>query len=129
MRGLGLVNNIADIENIAVATVNGTPIRISDVGTVIIGHADPSGPRGPDGEGRRRDEDDVPEDIVVMRRGENPLEVCQRIEKMADQINEHYLPPGVKLVDVLRPHRPDRAHPAHRGPQHDRRHRAGAAGA
>ena len=33
-----------------------------------------------------------------MRRGENPLEVCARIEKMADKINEHYLPPGVKLV-------------------------------
>src|SRR6202167_5919426 len=34
VRGLGLINNIADIENIAVTTVNGTAIRISDVGTV-----------------------------------------------------------------------------------------------
>jgi cobalt-zinc-cadmium resistance protein CzcA len=41
----------------------------------------------------------VPEDIIVMRRGENPLDVCRRIEKMADQINAQYLPPGVKLVE------------------------------
>ena len=39
-----------------------------------------------------------PENIVIMRRGENPLVVCRRIEKMADEINAHYLPPGVKLV-------------------------------
>ena len=25
----------------------------------------------------------MPEDIIVMRKGENPLEVCQRIENMA----------------------------------------------
>jgi cobalt-zinc-cadmium resistance protein CzcA len=97
VRGLGLVNNIADIEKITVATVSGTPIHISDVGSVIIGHANRLGRVGRT-EGTR-DEDDVPEDIIVMRKGENPLEVCRRIENMADQINERYLPPGVKLVE------------------------------
>jgi cobalt-zinc-cadmium resistance protein CzcA len=96
VRGLGLVNNISDIQNIAVATVNGTPIHISDVGTAIIGHANRLGRVGRT-EGAR-DEDDVPEDIIVMRKGENPLEVCKRIEAMAAQINERYLPPGVKLA-------------------------------
>jgi heavy metal efflux system protein len=97
VRGLGLVNGVSDIEKIAVATVNGTPIHISDVGKVIIGHANRLGRVGRT-EGTR-DEDDVPEDIIVMRKGENPLEVCRRIENMADQINERYLPPGVKLVE------------------------------
>src|SRR5580693_7808866 len=96
VRGLGLVNNISDIEKITVATVNGTPIHISDVGTVIIGHANRLGRVGRT-EGTL-DEDDVPEDIIVMRKGENPLEVCKRIGDMADQINERYLPPGVKAV-------------------------------
>ena len=96
VRGLGLVSCVADIENIAVATVNGTPIRISDLGTVVIGHAVRLGRVGRT-EGVR-DEDDVTEDIIVMRRGENPLRVCARIEKMADEINQRYLPPGVKLV-------------------------------
>ena len=100
VRGLGLVRNMADIKDIAVDTRNGTPIRISDIGTVIIGHAVRLGRVGRTAgvtEGGK-DEDDVPEDIIVMRRGENPLEVCGRIEKMADQINERYLPPGVRLV-------------------------------
>jgi len=96
VRGLGLINSIADIENIAVATVNGTPIRVRDIGSVVIGHAARLGRCGRT-EGLQ-DEDDVTEDIIVMRRGENPLNVCARIEKMADEVNERYLPPGVKLV-------------------------------
>ena len=96
VRGLGLVNNISDIQNITVATVNGTPIRISDVGRAIIGHANRLGRVGRT-EGNH-DEDDVPEDIIVMRKGENPLAVCKRIEAMADQVNERYLPAGVQLV-------------------------------
>jgi len=98
VRGLGLVNNVSDIENIAVDTRGGTPILIRDIGTVMIGHAVRLGRVGRTA-GGGKDEDDVPEGIVVMRRGENPLEVCGRIEKMADQINEKYLPPGVRLVE------------------------------
>src|SRR5271170_1071295 len=97
VRGLGLVANISDIQKITVATVSGTPIHISDVGKVIIGHANRLGRVGRT-EGTR-DEDDVPEDIIVMRKGENPLEVCKRIAAMADQVNEKYLPAGVKLVE------------------------------
>ncbi len=98
VRGLGLVNNVSDIENIAVDTRSGTPILIRDIGAVMIGHAVRLGRVGRTA-GGGKDEDDVPEGIVVMRRGENPLEVCGRIEKMADQINEKYLPPGVRLVE------------------------------
>jgi cobalt-zinc-cadmium resistance protein CzcA len=96
VRGLGLIGSLADIENITITTINGTPIHISDVGTVVIGHATRLGRVGRT-EGAH-DEDDVAEDIIVMRRGENPLQVCARIEKMAAEINERYLPPGVKLV-------------------------------
>jgi cobalt-zinc-cadmium resistance protein CzcA len=96
VRGLGMISSVADIEGIAVDTRNGTPIRIRDIGTVVIGHAVRLGRVGRT-EGTR-DEDDVAEGIVVMRRGENPLEVCRRIEKMADEINRRYLPDGVKLV-------------------------------
>ena len=96
VRGLGLIASLADIEGIAVDTRNGTPIRIRDIGSVVIGHAVRLGRVGRTEGGR--DEDDVAEGIVVMRRGENPLEVCRRIEKMADEINRRYLPDGVKLV-------------------------------
>jgi cobalt-zinc-cadmium resistance protein CzcA len=96
VRGLGMVRDVGEIEDIAVATVAGTPVFIRDIGRVIIGHAVRLGRVGRT-QGQK-DEDDVAEGIVVMRRGENPLEVCKRIKKMADEINEHYLPSGVRLV-------------------------------
>jgi len=103
VRGLGLVGSIADIEAVAVDTRGGTPIRIGDIGRVIIGHAVRLGQVGRTDTdvagypGGIRDEDDVAEGIVIMRRGENPVDVCQRVEAMAAQINAHYLPPGVRL--------------------------------
>jgi cobalt-zinc-cadmium resistance protein CzcA len=100
VRGLGLVHDVSDIERISVDTRNGTPIRVRDIGQVVIGHAVRLGRVGRtearDGK-VTRDEDDVAEGIVLMRRGENPLEICGRIENMAGQINERYLPPGVRL--------------------------------
>jgi cobalt-zinc-cadmium resistance protein CzcA len=101
VRGLGLIKNIDDIQNIAVATVNGTPILIKDIGRVLIGHATRLGRVGRTDSANGKiisDEDDVPENIVIMRRGENPTVVCQRVEQMYNEINAHYLPPGVKLV-------------------------------
>jgi cobalt-zinc-cadmium resistance protein CzcA len=101
VRGLGLIKNIDDVQNIAVSTVNGTPILIKDIGRVIIGHATRLGRVGRTDSTNGKvisDEDDVPENIVIMRRGENPTVVCRRVEQMYNEINAHFLPPGVKLV-------------------------------
>jgi heavy metal efflux system protein len=101
VRGLGLIKNVDDIANIAVSTVNGTPILIKNIGQIIIGHATRLGRVGrTDCAGGKviSDEDDVPENIVIMRRGDNPTEVCERVEQMYHEINAHFLPPGVKLV-------------------------------
>ena len=101
VRGLGLIKSVDDIKNIAVSTIGGTPIFIHDIGQVIIGHATRLGRVGrTDAKNGKiiTDEDDVPENIVIMRRGDNPTEVCERVEQMYNDINAHYLPPGVKLV-------------------------------
>jgi len=101
VRGLGLIRNVDDIQNVAVATVNGTPVLIQDIGQVVIGHATRLGRVGRTDSADGKvitDEDDVPENIVIMRRGDNPTVVCQRVEQMFRDINENYLPPGVKLV-------------------------------
>jgi heavy metal efflux system protein len=89
---------------VAVDTRGGTPIRISDIGRVVIGNAVRLGRVGRTDTdvkgypGGIKDEDDVAEGIVIMRRGENPVEVCERVKRMADEINAHYLPAGVRLV-------------------------------
>ncbi len=97
VRGLGFVQNLDDIRAIAVDTRNGTPIKISDLGKVQIGEQLRLGRAGrfiPGG----KDQDDAVEGIVILRRGENALEVLKRIRAKADDINQHYLPAGVKLV-------------------------------
>lgn len=97
VRGLGFIQNLDDIRNIAADTRNGTPIKISDLGTVQIGEQLRLGRVGKFAAGGV-DEDDAVEGIVILRRGENALEVLKRIRAKVEDINQHYLPAGVKLV-------------------------------
>ncbi|EEF62625.1 efflux RND transporter permease subunit [Pedosphaera parvula] len=96
VRGLGFVRDTQDIAAIAVDTRNGVPIRIKDVGSVTIGEQLRLGRVG---KGMpKEDQDDVVQGIVLLRKGENALEVLQRIRAKADEINEHDLPAGVQLI-------------------------------
>ncbi len=100
VRGLGFVRDTADIGAISVDSRGGTPIRISDIGTVAIGHAVRLGRVGmlfksPTG---ISDDDDAVQGIVIMRRGENPRSVLDGIHDKVQEINAHYLPPGIRMV-------------------------------
>jgi cobalt-zinc-cadmium resistance protein CzcA len=97
VRGLGFIENLDDIRNIAVDTRNGTPIRVRDIGAVQIGERLRLGRVGSSLPGQP-DEDDAVEGIVILRRGANALEALQRLRAKAEDINAHYLPPGVRLV-------------------------------
>src|SRR5262249_19473283 len=72
VRGLGFIQELEDIRNIAVDTRNGTPIKISNLGEVQIGHQLRLGRIGKIVPGQP-DQDDVAMGIVIMRRGENAL--------------------------------------------------------
>ena len=92
VRGIGLVQNTSDIGNILVGSQNGTPIRIRDVGEVVIGHA----PRlGEFGFNRT---DDAVEGVIMMRRGEQTQTVLQGVEAKTRELNEHVLPPDIKVL-------------------------------
>ncbi|MFX5656440.1 efflux RND transporter permease subunit, partial [Acinetobacter baumannii] len=72
VRGLGLLNNLADIERIVVSsTQDGTPIRIKDRARVDIGPGLRLGQFGKT-DATGHDDDDAVMGIVLMRRGENP---------------------------------------------------------
>jgi cobalt-zinc-cadmium resistance protein CzcA len=90
VRGIGLVQSTRDIENIVVAAQKGTPIRVSDIGTVGIGTAIRFGILGKD------HEDDLVQGIVLMRKGENPGKVIDGVKKKIAEIQQ-LLPPGVEL--------------------------------
>jgi cobalt-zinc-cadmium resistance protein CzcA len=96
VRGLGLVQSLDDIGEIAVTTRSGTPIRIRDVATVSVGPRIRLGRVGKTV--GKDDEDDVVQGIVLLRKGENALEVLERVRAKVDEIDRTALPPGVHIV-------------------------------
>ena len=94
VRGVGLVQSTADIENILVTEVKGIPVFVRDVGHVRIGAAPPTGIFG------KNDQSNGVEGIVLMRRGENPSEVLSGIHDAVEELNSTRLPKGVRIVPI-----------------------------
>lgn len=91
VRGIGLLNNIADINNTVIKNVNGAPILVKNVALV---HESALPRLGRVGRGYH---DDVLEGIVVMRKGENPTEVIARLKEKVALLNDKILPSDVKI--------------------------------
>jgi cobalt-zinc-cadmium resistance protein CzcA len=95
VRGLGLLKTTEDIGEVVVGSNNGVPIRIKDVGHVEIGHAPRLGIFG--FQTATQKNDDAVEGIILMRRGEQPQNVLQAVEKKTADLNRNILPPDVKI--------------------------------
>ncbi len=94
VRGRGYARSIADISNIVLmASANGIPVRVGDIGDVTLGPDLRRGVADWNGEG------DVVSGIVVMRQGENALDVIDRVKAKLKEI-EPGLPEGVKVVSA-----------------------------
>ncbi|HEY3899314.1 MAG TPA: CusA/CzcA family heavy metal efflux RND transporter [Chthoniobacter sp.] len=91
VRGRGYIRKIEDLENIVLKVVDGTPVCVKNVGTVHLGGDLRRGVAELDGKG------EVVGGIVVMRYGENALNVIAGIKKKIDEIKGS-LPDGVRLV-------------------------------
>jgi len=94
VRGLGYIKGIKDINNIVVGVdSHGTPVKIKDVAYVHLGPELRRGLADLDGEG------EVVGGIVIMRYGENALEVIDNVKKKLEALKKG-LPEGVELVTV-----------------------------
>ncbi len=94
VRGLGLLRGVDDLKNVVIANFSsGTPIRVQDVADIAIAPNLRMGQVGKDNRG------DVVEGIVLMRRGENPSQVIEKLYEHLPQI-QAALPAGVKLVPL-----------------------------
>jgi Cu(I)/Ag(I) efflux system membrane protein CusA/SilA len=97
VRGRGYIRSLADIEDIPLApmaraaTPSGTPILVKNVATVGLGPDIRRGVAELDGKG------EVAGGIVVMRYGENALEVIDAVKERLDEVRRS-LPAGVELV-------------------------------
>src|ERR1700761_243424 len=105
VRGIGLLKDIHDIENVIVSNNNGVPLLVSDVATVSLTNVPRLGWIARDNaiirkDGKREtaDEDDVVQGIIVIRKDANPSVVTTAIKKEIDNINNNVLPADTKMV-------------------------------
>ncbi|MEI6243867.1 MAG: efflux RND transporter permease subunit, partial [Acidobacteriota bacterium] len=103
VRGRGSAKSVADLEAIVLSNgESGSPIRVRDVGQVVVGPEMRRGATDLDGTG------EAVSGIIVMRQGENALEVIDRVKRRIKEI-EPGLPKGVSIVPIY-----DRADLIHR---------------
>jgi Cu(I)/Ag(I) efflux system membrane protein CusA/SilA len=91
VRGLGYLRSLQDLETVPVATKNGTPVLVRDLGVVSF---------GPDirrGVVERNGEGETVGGIIVMRYGMNALNVIDGVKRKLAEIKPT-LPPGVEIV-------------------------------
>src|SRR5450432_4207532 len=94
VRGRGFARSVQDLEEIALGSSDtGTPIRIRDIGAVTLGPELRRGVADLNGQG------DTVSAIVVMRQGENALQVIDRVKAKIREI-EPGMPAGMKIVPV-----------------------------
>jgi Cu(I)/Ag(I) efflux system membrane protein CusA/SilA len=92
VRGRGYINRLADVENITVRAAGpaGTPLLIKDLGTVGFGPDIRRGLLEWNGEG------EAVGGIVIMRYGENALEVIERVKHRLAELKDTF-PDGVEV--------------------------------
>jgi cobalt-zinc-cadmium resistance protein CzcA len=104
IREVGQVRNIQDIENTVVVTKAGTALRMKDVAVVT------QGPKIRLGQfarayhredGKIVDNPDVVSGVVALQKGADAQPVLEGINKKVQELNDHILPQGVKLVPFI----------------------------
>lgn len=91
IRGRGYIKDVSDIENIPLKAANGTPVYIKNIASVHLGGDLRRGVAELDGKG------ETVGGVVVMRYGENALNVIDGVKKKLKEI-ESSLPEGVHVV-------------------------------
>ena len=91
IRGLGYLRSLQDLETVPVATKNGTPVLVRDLGTVAFGPDIRQGVAEWNGEG------ETVGGIIVMRYGMNALKVIDGVKKKLAEIKPS-LPSGVEIL-------------------------------
>jgi Cu(I)/Ag(I) efflux system membrane protein CusA/SilA len=93
VRGRGYIKSIRDLEEIPLGTNgSGTPVYLRDVANIQLGPEMRRGVADLDGEG------DVASGIVIVRFGENVLNVIERVKDKINKDINPSLPEGVKIV-------------------------------
>jgi Cu/Ag efflux pump CusA len=90
VRSSGWINSLADVEAIVIKSERGTPIFVRDVASVQFGSTQRRNTLEKNG-------GEAVGGVVLMRYGENPLDVTERIKAKIEQLTPG-LPEGVRIV-------------------------------
>ncbi|MEI6788052.1 MAG: CusA/CzcA family heavy metal efflux RND transporter [bacterium] len=90
LRGVGLLKDIPDIEQLVIKAMDGTPVRVKDVAEVVIGTEPRQGAVTRDGRG------EVVAGMIIMLKGENSRDVVARVKDALDKVRGT-LPEGVRV--------------------------------
>ena len=90
VRGIGLIESMADVENIMIGSSAGTPIYVKNVAEVRLGNAFRTGALDKDGK-------EAVGGVVIARYGVNTLEVIEAVKQKIEALQPG-LPPGVRIV-------------------------------
>jgi cobalt-zinc-cadmium resistance protein CzcA len=124
VREIGLFTNSDDIGRTVLKTQNGTALKVSDIAVVREGPKIRLGqigktckvgegtcdPNDKQFQGKKQihrvdgkliNDEDVVEGVVLLQKGEDSDKVLDRIHVKVKELNEHILPPGVKIVPFL----------------------------
>ncbi len=93
IRSKGYVTNLKELQKIVLYARDGTPVKLEDVARVIEGPELRRGVTELNGEG------EVVAGVVVMRAGENALNVIKGVKEKLEEL-QHGLPEGVEVVPV-----------------------------
>ncbi|MGL4206476.1 MAG: efflux RND transporter permease subunit [Aeromonadaceae bacterium] len=91
LRGKGYLRGVADIRDLVIRQVNGTPIRVGEVARVELTPDERRGLSELNGQG------EVVSGIVVARSGENALGVIERAKQKLAELKPS-LPEGVEII-------------------------------
>ena len=93
VRGIGLLRDVHDIENVVITEQRGVPTRVKDIANVSVGFAPRLGIVGHDGD------PDIVQGVVLMRYGGETQPTLEGIHARVDYIRQnHILPPGMDIV-------------------------------
>ena len=104
IRALGLMRDVNDIGSTVLKVVGTTPVRVRDIGEVTQGPRIRLGQVGKvihREDGKIIDNNDVVEGVVLLRKGAEVDKTIHALEKKIEELNNQYLPPGVKIVGHL----------------------------
>ena len=90
VRGLGLIQNVSDVEKIVVASRGGTPVYVSNLGMVQLGAEFRRGALEKNGR-------EIVGGVVTMRYGESAPEIIRRVKVRIGELSRG-LPEGVRIV-------------------------------